>query len=77
MQSVDAKKGKEVYYNITAAMPSSAHGSALAMPEKDALGISDVLSSGQYDSDVLAGSCLDSASDKLFGESGNGLLASL
>ena len=77
MQSVDAKKGKEVYYNITAAMPFEANGSALAMPEKDALGISDVLSLGQYDTDVLAGTYLDSASDKLFGESGNGLLASL
>ena len=51
------------------------------MPETDALADSlampDGLSFGQYDTDVLAGTYLDSASDKLFGESGAGLLASL
>ena len=78
MQSVDAKKGKEVYYNITATMPSEANGSALAMPEtSDSLGMTDALSFGQFDADVLAGAYLDSTADKLFGESGNGLLASL
>jgi hypothetical protein len=70
MQSVDAKKGKEVYYNVTAAMPSAAYGSALAMP--------DGLSLGQCDTaDVLAETCLDSVSDKRFEMSGDGLLASL
>lgn len=82
MQSVDAKKGKEVYYNISAGMPSGSSDSALAMPETDvpadSLAMPDSLSFGQYDTaDALAGTCLDPASDKLFGESGNGLLASL
>ena len=82
MQSVDAKKGKEVYYNISAGMPSGSSDSALAMPETDVpadgLAMPDSLSFGQYDTaDALAGTCLDPASDKLFGESGNGLLASL
>ena len=57
-------------------MPETASvASSLAMPETDSLGFSDALSFGQYDVDVLAGSYLDSASDKLFGETGNGLLA--
>ena len=55
------------------------------MPETDALADSltmpDSLSFGQYDTDVLADASadayLDSASDKLLGESGTGLLASL
>ena len=64
------------------AMPDYASAAdALAMPETDAfadsLAMPDGLSFGQYDTDVLAGSYLDSASDKLFGESGAGLLASL
>ena len=81
MQSVDAKKGKEVYYNITAIMPSGAFGSALAMPETDTLAdglaMTDSLNLGQYDTDVLAGTAPDPALDKFLGESGNGLLASL
>ena len=36
-----------------------------------------VLSLGQYDPDVLAGTCLDPASDRLLGETNGGLLASL
>lgn len=59
-----AKKG-EVYYNVTAAMPSVTNDSALAMPETDALAAASVAF------------CLDPASDKLLGESGGGLLASL
>ena len=54
---------------------------ALAMPETasvaSALAMPDSLSFGQYDTDILAGTCLDSASDKLLGETGAGLLASL
>lgn len=88
--STNAKKGSKAYYNVDVvsvsdpknealltAPETDSVASALAMPETDALGISDVLSLGLYDSDVLAGSYLDSASDKLFGETGNGLLASL
>ena len=64
------------------AMPETASvASALAMPETDShadsLAMPDSLSIGQYDTDVLADTSLDPASDKLFGESGNGLLASL
>ncbi|MBO7653883.1 MAG: hypothetical protein J6U40_03075, partial [Kiritimatiellae bacterium] len=64
------------------ALPETASvASALAMPETDShadsLAMPDSLSIGQYDTDVLADTSLDPASDKLFGESGNGLLASL
>jgi hypothetical protein len=63
-------------------MPETASdASALAMPESasvsSALAMPDSLSFGQYDTDVLADTSLDPASDKLFGETGNGLLASL
>ena len=77
MQATDTKKSPEVYYNVMSFPTAVSVADALALPEADALGISDGLSLGQYDSDVLAGSCLDTASDKLFGESGNGLLTSL
>ena len=44
----------------------------------DSLAITDSLSIGQYDTaDVLAGTCLNPTADKLLGESGTGLLASL
>ena len=80
------------YYDVTYAvaseeesalsMPETASvASALSMPETDSLADSlampDSLSLDQYDTDVLAGIYLDSASDKLLGESGNGFLASL
>lgn len=65
MQSVDAKKGKEVYYNVTAAMPLVTNDSALSMPE------TDVLAAASMDAR------LDFASDKLLVESGSGLFASL
>ena len=77
MQATDTKKSPEVYYNVMSFLTAVSVADALAMPETDSLGISDSLSLGQYDTDVLAGTYLDSASDKLFGESGNGLLASL
>jgi len=64
-------KGSMFYVTVSLDIPVS---SALAMPETDvlasALTIPDSLSLGQYDTDALAGSHLDSASDKLFGESG-------
>ena len=62
-----------MFYNVTVSLDILV-SSALAMPETDvlasALTIPDSLSLGQYDTDALAGSHLDSASDKLFGESG-------
>jgi len=88
VQSVGAKKGASVYYNVWATLTSfdesaltmpetASDASALSMPETNSLGISDALSFGGYDTDVLADTSLDPASDKLFGETGNGLLASL
>ena len=69
------------YYNVSYDIAPEGISSALAMPETDALAsaltMPDGLNLGQYNTDVLAGSYLDSASDKLFGESGTGLLASL
>ena len=83
VKSTNAKKGGSSDYSV-AINSMEAYASAadaLAMPETDALADSlampDGLSFGQYDTDVLAGSYLDSASNKLFGESGAGLLASL
>ena len=69
------------YYNVSYDIASKGISSALAMPETDALADSltmpDSLSFGQYDTDVLAGTCLGSASDKILGETNTGLLASL
>ena len=77
--STNAKKGSAAYYNLDVVSVSGQVASALAMPETDsvasALTMPDSLSFGQYDTDVLAGTCLDSASDKLFGETNTGLLA--
>ena len=81
MQSVDAKKGKEVYYNVFASFSGTGVASALEMPESESnLSLQDELFAG-LDSvqDVPLSSvdaCLDSASDKLLGESG-GILAGL
>ena len=54
MQSTGAKKGDEVYYNITANLSGAQPASSLAMPETDNLANSDALSFGGYDTDVLA-----------------------
>ena len=59
--STNAKKGSEAYYNVEVvdvsgqdSVPLAAsEASPLAMPETDTLGISDALSFGQYDVDVL------------------------
>ena len=69
------------YYNVSYAVASK-DVSALSMPETDSLADSlampDSLSFGQNGTaDELAGTCLDPAADKLLGESGSGLLASL
>ncbi len=75
-------KGGNAYYNVTLASTSikaDDHISdALAMPETaSGLNLTNDLGFGQYDTDALAGSYLDPASDKLSGESCSGLLASL
>ena len=79
-KSTKANDIGSVFYNVTANLDASI-ASALEMPETDSsadsLVMADSLSFGQYDTDILAGTYLDSASDKLFGESGSGLLASL
>ena len=54
MQATDTKKSPEVYYNVMSFPTAVSVADALAMPETDALGISDGLNFGQYDSDVLA-----------------------
>ena len=70
----------QTYYNVSYAIDTKV-ASALSMPETasvaSALTMPDSLSLGRYDTDVLAGTYLDSVQDKLLGESGNGLLASL
>ena len=68
--SVTAKSTKatnkgNAFYNVTAITLFTSPASSLSMPE------TDVLASASVDA------YLDSAADKLFGESGNGLLASL
>ncbi|MBP5410692.1 MAG: hypothetical protein J6Y26_02140, partial [Lachnospiraceae bacterium] len=86
-----AKKKETTYYNVSSvstdiAAPLLVNQSAQDMCAltgsetdslADSLGMTDALSFGQFDADVLAGTYLDSVQDKLFGESGNGLLASL
>ena len=67
MESTNAKKGGSADYTVGVAQFDFRQqpASSLAMPETDML------------AGVSADACLDSASDKLFGESGNGILASL
>jgi autotransporter passenger strand-loop-strand repeat protein len=65
-KSTKANSSGSVFYNVTAvATLSGSESSALVMPETDAL------------AGASMDAYLDSASDKLFGETGNGLLASL
>ena len=54
-------KGR-VYYNVTANLNPSA-ASPLSMPETDSLGISDALSFGGYDADVLADASASALAD--------------
>jgi autotransporter passenger strand-loop-strand repeat protein len=83
--STNAKKAGNAYYNVTLfdtdIADSASDASALSMPETDSLAdrlaITDSLSLGQYDPDVLAGTCFDPSTDKLLGETNGGLLASL
>ena len=81
--SVTAKSTKatnkgSAFYSVTATALFVAPASALDMPESsDSLAMTDELSFRQYEADMLAGSYLDTTSDKLFGESNGGLLASL
>ena len=54
MESTNAKKGGSAYYDVTVGIMGGSSDAALSMPETDTLGISDDLSFGQYDADVLA-----------------------
>jgi autotransporter passenger strand-loop-strand repeat protein len=74
VQSVGAKKGASVYYNVWATLTSfdesaltmpetASDASALAMPETDSLGISDALNFGNCDSDALADLSASSLAD--------------
>ena len=55
MQSTGAKKGAEVFYNVTLGLTPPPDASALAMPEtSDELAMSDALIFGGYDADVFA-----------------------
>ena len=76
-KSTKSNNTGSVFYNVTATLEPSL-GDALAMPEtSDSLGISDALSFSQYDTDVLACSSIDLASQRIFEENGKGILASL
>jgi autotransporter passenger strand-loop-strand repeat protein len=54
MESTNAKKGGSAYYDVTVGILGGSSEAALSMPETDSLGISDALSFGGYDADVLA-----------------------
>ncbi len=59
---------------------SASVDSSLAMPESsDALAMTDELGFGGYDTDVLAsaGAFFDATTERIFEESGKGMLASL
>ena len=86
VQSIDAKKGKEVYYNVFATLSGTSSGSALAMPDQEAPIASaaendgsDILGEtgfGQYaDTDMLTDVSVSlPGNDSLFGQT-SGLLA--
>ena len=63
MEAADTKKSPEVYYNVMSFPTAVSVADALAMPETAALGISDVLSFGQYDTDVLADASASALAD--------------
>ena len=67
MQSTGAKKGAEVFYNVTLGLTPPPDASALAMPETDShadsLAMPDSLSIGQYDADALAGASASALAD--------------
>ena len=81
MQSVDAKKGKEVYYNAFVTIPSTSEASSLSMPEAELassnlFGTQDAMSFGGYvTTDASLATSLDIASERVFEESGKGILA--
>ena len=81
--SVTAKSSKasekgSAFYNVTAMFsPSASASDSLAMPEADSLAMSDSLSCGRSDLDLLADISADFSAQKVFGESGSGMLASL
>ena len=63
MESTNAKKGGSAYYDVTVGIMGGSSDAALSMPETDTLGISDVLSFAQYDTDVLADASASALAD--------------
>ena len=61
-KSTKANASGSVFYNVTANLNPSV-ASPLAMPETDSLGISDALSFGGYDADVLADASASALAD--------------
>ena len=61
-KSTKANASGSVFYSVMATLDSSV-SSALSMPETDSLGISDALSFGQYDADVLADASVSSLAE--------------
>ena len=62
MESTNAKKGGNADYKVSVIIGDK-YKAALAMPETDTLGISDALSFGQYDADVLADASASALAD--------------
>ena len=63
MESTNAKKGGSAYYDVTVGILGGSSEAALSMPENDTLGISDALSLGRYDADVLADASASALAD--------------
>ena len=72
MQATDTKNSPMVYYSVSAWISTASNGSALSMPEtdslampktSDALAMTDVLSLGGYDTDVLADASASALAD--------------
>ena len=67
MQTTDQKKSPEVYYNVSAWRMDDSPASALTMPEMDSLAdsfsMTDSLSLGRYDADVLTGASVADLTD--------------
>ena len=63
MQATDTKNSPMVYYSVSAWISTASNGSALTMPETDSLAMTDVLSLGGYDTDVLADASASALAD--------------
>ena len=76
--STNAKKGSAAYYNVDVVKVYGQYSSSLAMPEtSDELAMTDSLSFGQYDTDVLADPSLAFISERITAEPEKGILAGL